>query len=340
METYGSVRGDNAMKPLQKIYTFPARNLRFVIPCVILIALAVGLYIDTSALKKCILPVAMATIFPAMIGFRPSELLSFKDLRLLLVNLLCNFLVLPLLALLIGRIFLGQWPELRMGLLILSVIPGGNMVVAFTMLFDGNVPASLKLSVTNLVLGSLLAPIYLYLLAGRFVAIDITHIGKTIGLVVFVPLCLGIFTYWLLLKKYTQQQFKKEIKPLLPAASAWGLIYLVFTSISMKSQTFFSYPALVVQSLFSLMLWYGMIVMLCVAVGRFVFKRRDGITLLVNVSLRNLPIAIGVAVTAFGSQTAVIVALAFLFQQQLVLWFNELDKKYHWLDGGGRSFSA
>ncbi|RUM39188.1 MAG: arsenic resistance protein [Desulfobulbus sp.] len=324
---------------MRNIFTFPARNLRFVIPVVILAALVLGLIIDTSVLKQFILPVAMATVFPAMIGFRAGELLCLRDLRLLSVNLVCNFVILPILALLIGWLLLSRWPELRIGLLLLSVIPGGNMVVAFTMLFDGNVPASLKLSVTNLLLGTLLAPVYLYLLAGRFVAIDIFHIGKTMGLVVIVPLCMGIITYKLLLKRYTPEQFKKEIKPLLPSASAWGLIYLVFTSISMKAPTFFNYPALVGQSLLSLFLWYAGIFAVCVGLGRLLFKRRDGITLLLNVSLRNLPIAIGIAVTAFGSQTAVIVALAFLFQQQLVLWFDELDKKYHWLgedDQAGR----
>jgi predicted Na+-dependent transporter len=218
-----------------------------------------------------------------------------------------------------------------MGLLILGVIPGGNMVVAFTMLFDGNVKASLKLSVANLILGSLLAPLYLYVLAGKFVEIDIAHIGKTIVLVVFIPLCLGIITYRSLLKKYTQEQFKKDIKPFLPAASAWGMMYLIFTSISVKSEMIFSYPGLVVQSLLSLIFWYCAIFAICIPAGRLFFNRKDSMTLLLNVELRNLPIAIGIAVTAFSPQTTMIVALAFLFQQQFALWFFELDKRHHWL---------
>ncbi len=316
---------------LKKIVTFPAANLRFFIPAVIVVALLVGLVVDTTFLKPLMLPVAMLTIFPAMIGFKPAELAHLSDLRLLSVNLACNFIALPLLALLIGRIFLSSSPDLRMGLLLLSVIPGGNMVVAFTLLFEGNVSASLKLSVANLILGSLLAPLYLYLLAGKFVAIDIGHIGKTIALVVFVPLCLGVFTHRELLKKYSQEQFKKNIKPLLPAASAWGMMFLVFVSISMKSATFFSYPGLVGRSLLSLALWYCAIFVLCVPLGRMFFSRRDATTLLLNVELRNLPIAIGLSVTAFNPQTTLLVTLAFLFQQQFVIWFCELDRKRHWL---------
>ena len=313
---------------LRKIFTFPARNLLYVIPAVILAALLSGRYVDTSPMKTLILPVAMMTIFPAMIGFQPRELIRFTELRLMTVNLLLNFLVLPLVGLIIGSLLLAPWPELRTGLLIISVIPGGNMVVAFTMLFGGNVKASLKLSATNLILGSLLAPLYLYVLAGKLVEINVFHIGKTIVLVVFLPLCMGVITYNLLLKRYTQEQFKTDIKPLLPAFSVWGLIYLIFTSVSMKAGMIFSYPELVLQSLVSLVLWYCTIFVLSIPLGRIFFNRKDAMSLLLNVELRNLPIAIGIAVTAFSPQTAMIVALAFLFQQQFAIWFWKLDKRF------------
>jgi ACR3 family arsenite efflux pump ArsB len=318
----------------RKIFTFPARNLIYVIPFVICLALLIGQFIDTSPLKTFILPVAMMTIFPAMIGFQPRELASLTDMRLLSVNLLLNFLALPFAALVIGWLFLAQWPELRTGLLILSVVPGGNMAVAFTMMFKGNIKASLKLSTCNLILGSILAPLYLFVLAGTLVEINILNIAKTIGLVVFIPLFCGIITYNLLLQRYTKKYFKENIKPLLPAISVWGLTYLIFTSVSMKAAMFFSYPELFFQAFSSLILWYTIILILCVIIGRRFFSHKDAITLLLNVELRNLPICIGIAITAFPPQTAMIVALAFLFQQQIAIWFFKYDKQYGFLVKG------
>ncbi len=313
------------------LFTFPAKYLIYVIPCVICIALVCGQLIDTSPLKTLILPVAMLTIFPAMIGFQPRELFRLTDLRLMGINLLMNFIALPLFALLIGSLLLEPWPELRIGLLIISVVPGGNMAVAFTMLFAGNVKASLKISAMNLVLGSLLAPLYLYVLAGKLIEIDVMHIGKTIALVVFIPLCMGVITYNLLLQRISRQQFQERVKPILPAFSVWGLIYLIFTSISMKAGLIFSYPELMFQALASLVLWYLVIFVLCIALGRLIFDRKNAITLLLNVELRNLPICIGLAVTAFPPQTAMMVALAFLFQQQFAVWFWKLDKRFELL---------
>lgn len=312
----------------RNFFTYPSRHLIAVIPTVICLALLCGRFVDTSPLKVLILPIAILTIYPAMIGVQPRELFKLTDLRLMSVNLLLNFFLLPLSALLIGLLLLEPWPELRVGLLIISVVPGGNMAVAFTMLFEGNVKASLKLSTSNLILGSLLAPLYLYVLAGTLVEIDVLHIARTIGLVVFIPLIAGVLTYKQLLKKYTQKEFKQNIKPLFPAFSVWGLIYLLFTSVSMKAGMFFSYPELIFQALSSLLLWYCIIFILCILIGRSFFSYKDAITLLLNVELRNLPICIGIAVTAFPEQTAMMIALAFLFQQQLAIWFWKFNKRY------------
>lgn len=311
----------------KEILTFPARHLIYVIPVVISIALLLGSFIDTTPLAAFTLPVAMMAVYPAMIGLQLGELIKFTEWRLMWVNLVLNFLVLPLLALAIGTIFLSSWPDLKVGLLIISVIPGGTMAIAFTMLFGGNVKASVKLCTVNLILGALLAPVYLFVLAGTVVEIDIFHVGRTIAIVVFIPLILGIITYRLLLVKYSEEEFKKNIKPLLPAFSSWAMVYIIFTSMSMKATMIFSYPALLVNGLLSLAIWYALVVLICAVVGRFAFNRTDAITLLMNVELRNLAISIGLAVTAFSPQTGMMVALAFLFQQQAVIWFCKFEKK-------------
>ncbi|BCO10245.1 hypothetical protein GF1_26210 [Desulfolithobacter dissulfuricans] len=313
---------------LRYLLTFPARHLALVIPVVLSAGLVTGLFLDTSPLKTFILPVTILMIYPAMIGFQPGDLFSFKEKKLMLCNLGLNFLVLPAWALLIGRTLLAGRPELFAGLLIISVIPGGNMVVAFTMMFKGNVPASLKLAATNLILGSFLAPVYLYALAGTTVSVDVGHLVRTISLVVFVPLVMGISTHRWLMRHYSEEEFRQRIRPLLPGLSSWGLVYILFTSISMKATMILGCPPLLIQGLGGLLLFYLGVLAFTVFLARRLFDRRDGITLFLNGVLRNLAISIGLAVTAFGSQTAMMVALAFLFQQQIAVWFWKLDSRW------------
>ncbi|WP_456387143.1 arsenic resistance protein [Desulfolithobacter sp.] len=315
----------------RNLLTFPARHLALVIPVVLFSGLATGLFLDTSALKTCILPVTILMIYPAMIGFQPGDLFSLKEKKLMLCNLGLNFVVLPIWALLIGRTLLAGQPDLFAGLLIISVIPGGNMVVSFTMMFKGNVPASLKMAATNLILGSFLAPVYLYALAGTTVSVDVAHLVRTISLVIFVPLVMGISTYRWLMRYYSEEEFRQHIRPLLPGLSSWGLVYILFTSISMKAPMILGCPTLLIQGLGGLLLFYFGVLVFTVFLARSLFDRRDGITLFLNGVLRNLAISIGLAVTAFGSRTAMMVALAFLFQQQIAVWFWKLDSRWSFL---------
>lgn len=309
------------------LLTFPARNLIYIVPAVIILALGIGRFMDTSPLQRFILPVAILMVYPAMIGLRLGDLTHFRERRLLIANLLLNFFYLPAMAWLIGAVFLRGNPELRTGLLLMSLMPGGNMVVAFTMIFKGDVAASLKLTAINLLIGGFTAPVYLYFLAGSLAPVDPVRLGRTILLVIALPLIMGLWTYRNLLKRYGEETFKTKIKPLLPGISSWGLMYMIFTSISSQADLIFSYPELLFQALLAVFVFYVLIFALCLPLGRLFFNRIHAVTLLLNIELRNLAIAISLAVTAFTPRTAMIVALGFLFQQQLALWFNHFEKK-------------
>ncbi len=274
------------------------------------------------------LPVIICTIYPSMIGFRFSDLALLKEKRILLFNLLFNLFIIPLIACITGFVFLQQYPELFTGLIIISVVPGGTMIIAFTMLFKGNVKAAIKLTTVSLVTGSFLAPLYLYFIVGKYVPVDIVNVFKNIAVVVFLPMGMGILTYSVLMKRLTEEEFNSRIRPLLPGISSWGLIYIIFTSISLKAQMIIAYPGLLLKGLTALVIFYILIYLTVITVARKSFSDVDGITLVLSLVLRNLAISIGLAASAFGPQTTMMVALAFLIQQQSAVWFAGLNRKY------------
>ena len=313
---------------MKKLILLPTKNLALTIPIVLAAGFITGLMVDTSALKKFILPVTLLMIYPAMIGFRIRELLNLSHTRLILTSLGINFVLVPLLAYLLGTAFLLSDPQLFAGLAITSLLPTSNMTIAFTMFAKGNVPGAVKLTVLSLVLGSLLAPWYLLAMVGKYIPIDVLMTMKTIMVVVFIPLIMGTVTYSYILKKYTQEEFNQKIKPYLPAATGWGMVYIVFTSISSNSKNIVSRPDLIVLALTVQVVFYVLNYLIAVKIGRSFFKQKDSITLVFSTVLRNLSIAIGLAATAFGSNAALMVSLAFLIQGQAGAWFIKLNKKY------------
>lgn len=121
----------------------------------------------------------------------------------MLVSLAINFLIVPVLAYIIGSTLLSSDPQLFAGLAISALLPTSNMTVAFTMLAKGNVPAAVKLTVISLIMGSILAPWYLLVMVGKYVPIDPITTMKTIAFVVFIPMILGVLSYKSLLTRYS-----------------------------------------------------------------------------------------------------------------------------------------
>ena len=315
----------------RQILTFPSRNLKYVLPSVIILGLITGYFIDTEPLKSAMLPVIIYAIYPSMIGFRFKDLTALHEKKILLFNLLFNLFVIPLAAYTSASVFLPENPEMFTGLIIISVIPGGTMIIAFTMIFKGNVKAAIKLTTLSLITGSFLAPVYLYFIVGKYVPVDIVSVFKNIAIVVFLPMTMGILTYRMLMKRFTVDEFNDRIRPLLPGFSSWGLVYIIFTSISLKSQMIIAYPGLLIKGLTALMLFYFLIYAIIIITARKLFSEEDGITFLFSLVLRNLAISIGLAATAFGPQTTMMVALAFIIQQQSAVWSATLCKKYGFL---------
>lgn len=318
---------------LKKIIFWPSKNISLAIPAVLLLGFIAGLLVDTSSLKVLILPIAMLMIYPTMIGFKPQEVLNFSHGRLMITIILLNFIAIPIIAYLLGVGFLLSDPQLFAGLAITALLPTSNMTIAFTMLAKGNVPAAIKSTTTGLLLGSILAPWYLLVMVGKYVPIDIFLTLKTISLIIIVPLILGMITYYNIIKKYSLEYFQKSIKPYLPAASSWGMIFIIFISISMNAPRIMSSLSVFLIALLVLIAFYGINYSLAIFFSRKMFNPQDGLTLVFSTALRNLSIAIGLAATAFGPNAALMVSLAFLIQGQAAGWFIKLNERYGLLKG-------
>lgn len=310
------------MSMFWKYFMIPNKKIVYTIPIVILTGLIIGLLIDTSGLKSYVLPVSILMIYPLMIGLKISDIVNLKYVKLINTALAINFVAIPLIAYLLGFLFLRNQPELFAGLAVIALLPTGTMTVAFTMLANGNVPAALQLSVVGLVVGAILAPWYLLVMVGQYIPINLLDVFQTIFMVVFIPLIAGLITYYLLLKRITEQQFKESIKPKLPGFTAYGMIFIIFTSISINASRIVSDWHLLLLAITVLLLFYLAIFSLSAAIGIRLFTKELCISLVYGTALRNLAIGLGLAVTTFGANAALMVALCFLFQQQFAVQFS------------------
>jgi ACR3 family arsenite transporter len=93
-----------------------------------------------------------------------------RDGRFLAASLIGNFVAVPLVVLALLQLLPAD-PALRLGVLLVLLVPCTDWFVTFTQLAGGDVPRAIALTPINLALQLLLLPVYLWLLLGAGVTV-------------------------------------------------------------------------------------------------------------------------------------------------------------------------
>lgn len=301
-------------------------KLVWLIPAAMLVGLGIGVSFDVSFLSQLVLPLTMLMVYPMLITFKPREALSMADGKAMGIAMGLNFLVLPLIAAGLAHLFFPNQPALFVGMILAGLFPTSGMTISWTGFAKGNVTAAIKMTVVGLILASLLAPLYLLGLAGAVVPVDLVQVLITIVLVVFVPMIAASLTRAALLKKMAPPQFKK-LGPLFSGVSTIGVLLIVAVAIALKASMIVKNPALVAWVLVPLVIFYALNYVIAFVLGKLFLNRGDSIAVIYGTVMRNLSIALGLAVTNFGPESALVLAAAYIIQVQSAAWSVKLASR-------------
>lgn len=300
------------------------KNLVWSILAFMALGVIAGYLFDASALKVLITPFTFIMVYPMMVTLNIKKVLSGGDTKIQIATQLLNFMVFPLVAFIIGSLFLADKPMLIVGLLLIALLPTSGMTISWTGFAKGNVEAAIKMTVIGQLAGAILAPFYLKYLAGTVMAIPLLSIFQQIVTIVLIPFVAGILTQKLLVWKYGQVHYQTSIKPKFPLLSTVGVFGTVFVAMALRSKAIIAEPSLLLALLAPLVTFYLITFILSSLIGRTLFNRNDAIALVYGTAMRNLSVALAIALTVFGEQgaeMALIIALAFVFQVPTAAWY-------------------
>jgi ACR3 family arsenite efflux pump ArsB len=208
------------------------------------------------------------------------------------------------------------------------------MTISWTGFAKGNVAAALKMTVIGLIAASLLAPVYLLALAGKVVPVDLAEVVRTVLFVVGIPMLAGTLTRVAMIRRHGAEHFKTRIAPVFPGISTVGVLAIVFLAIGLKAPMIVDDPLLVVRVLLPLGIFYGLNYLVATVVGRALLPRADAIAVVYGTVMRNLSIALGIAIASFGAEAALVLAAAFIVQVQSAAWYVKVtDRVFGPADG-------
>ncbi len=313
-----------------RVLTLLQKNLVWSIPTFMVLGVLYGIFFTAAPLKAAIVPLTFLMVYPMMVTLNIKQVFAGGDVKLQVVVQLINFVLLPVIGFAIGNLFFPDNHYIVLGLLLTSLLPTSGMTISWTGFARGNMPAAVKMTVIGLILGSLAAPVYLKVLMGAVVTIPLASVFKQIAIIVFLPMVLGYATQRILVSRYGQQKYQKELKPRFPPISTLGVLGIVFVAMALKSRDIADNPVILLQLLLPLIVLYAVNFTLSTVIGKFFFPRGDAIALVYGTVMRNLSIALAIAINAFGqegAEIALIIAVAYIIQVQAAAWYVRLTDK-------------
>lgn len=283
-----------------------------------------GVVFPVTPLKAFVLPFTFLMVYPMMVNLQLKQAFSAGDIKLQLVAQGINFFVIPFLALGVTKVFFPDQPLMALGLLLSALLPTSGMTISWTGFAKGNIGAAIKMTVVGLILGSLVAPFYAKWLMGASVDIPLYKTFIQIAIVVFLPMAAGYLTQRLIVFKCGWEGYSKNWKHRFPPLSTVGVLGIVFVAMALKATTIVESPQVLLKMLIPITLLYAVNFLLSSLVGKIFFNREDGIALVYGTVMRNLSIALAIAMSVFGKQgadIALIIAVGYIVQVQSAAWY-------------------
>jgi ACR3 family arsenite efflux pump ArsB len=295
-----------------------------------LLGFLAGMTYETRFLKALIIPLTFLMVYPMMVTLKVKKVFEGGDIKAQVLTQLINFAVIPFISLGLGFLFFRDNPYMALGMLLAGLVPTSGMTISWTGFAKGNMAAAVKMTVIGLTVGSLATPFYVKFLMGATLEVNFASVMKQIAVIVFVPMIAGYVTQQGLIRKYGKKEFKQRWAPKFPPLSILGVVGIVFIAMALKAEAIAQSPQTLLYILIPLTIAYAANYTLSTIVGKTFLPRGDAIALVYGSVMRNLSIALAIAINAFGPQgssAALVIAIAYIIQVQSAAWYVKYSNR-------------
>ena len=311
-----------------KILKFIKNHLIGVIFVSITFGIIVGHNFEVDWFKKLILPFTFALVYPMLVTLDFNSLKQKSNYKLQITTQIINFIVFPVIAYLVGYVFFKDQAYLRLGLLLIGLLPTSGMTISWTVMAKGNINESIRMVIIGLLIGAFLSPFYISFFLGAEVYVPVMDIITQVLIIIFIPLIAAFLTQKFIIKRYGHETFKKKIKPVFPLFSTFFVVLILFVAMSLKAELLVKNPSIILDILIPLIVLYALMMGISILVARVLFNRSDGIAMVNGTLIRNLSLSLVIIMSAFPDAgiAALLIAIAYVLQVQIAAWNVKVTK--------------